>query len=408
MPRLLIALFLVSFRMVGGLVLSPNASVQVSSSPPKYSFGENITFQATIKASAPIQEATISFQPQGDDIRVGKMDVNNQGQAVYSYDASTHTIRPFSQIYYWIRVKLQGSQDEYTSPSFPFYYEDNRFDWQKLDDPVFEVHWYDGDQAFGQTVLNIAHEGLASAQNLVQLAYPSKLKVYVYPSALDLQQALQLGGKSWVAGHASPDLGVVMIYKHSGPEQKLELERDLPHELTHVLLYQQITGQGYAKIPAWLNEGLASLSELYANPDYARSLEVAKQKNSLLSMDSLCGSFPQDASGNFLAYAQASSFTRFLQKTYGTPALQSLITSYTNGLGCDEGARATYGASLRQLETRWQQETLGIDVGGLVLRNLLPYLILFALILIVPLSVGWILSRRKKETTAVPDPGVQL
>ena len=63
-----------------------------------------------------------------------------------------------------------------------------------------------------------------------------------------------------------------------------------------------------------------------------------------------------------------------------------LMGQYQQGLGCAEGVSAAFGATLDQLEYRWKQESLGIDVGGLVLGNLAPYLILL-LLLVLPVGL---------------------
>ncbi|HVN54108.1 MAG TPA: peptidase MA family metallohydrolase [Anaerolineaceae bacterium] len=404
MLQSIIAIFLVGLHLIGapGSTVVPRVDF-VDESPQKhYEFGKNIPFRATITSSAPIKEVFVSFQDDSGEIRVGKMDLDSQGDYIYTYNISTHAIRPGTTIYYWYRVRFVDDYEERLSYSYPFNYEDNRFEWQSQSDGVFDVHWYEGDKQFGQMVLNVAHEGLVSAQKLVPLPPPRNLKIYVYSSASELQKALQLGGQPWVAGYANPDLGAVMVSIHPGPEQKLELERQIPHELTHVLLYQA-TGLGYSSLPTWFNEGLASLAELYANPDYTRALDVAREKYALLPITSLCGSFPQDASGNFLAYAEAASFTRFLQKTYGTSGLNKLLSSYANGLGCDDGMRAAFGSSLREMETRWQNETLGINISAVVFNNLLPYLILLFLILLIPFAAG-LRSRQVSGGTRLATP----
>jgi len=66
------------------------------------------------------------------------------------------------------------------------------------------------------------------------------------------------------------------------------------------------------------------------NPAYLSTLASAQEKNTLLPLTGLCSAFPQDAEGNFLAYAEAASFTRFLEHQYGDPLLQSLIYNFCN------------------------------------------------------------------------------
>ena len=101
------------------------------------------------------------------------------------------------------------------------------------------------------------------------------VRIYVYNTANDLKGALP-GTQSWIAGQSAPDLGVILLSIPIGPEDQLELERQLPHELMHVLLYR-LLGEKTANLPAWLVEGLASISEIYPNPEYAAALDEQRQ-----------------------------------------------------------------------------------------------------------------------------------
>ncbi len=168
--------------------------------------------------------------------------------------------------------------------------------------------------------------------------------------------------QDWVAGHADPDLGVILVTLPEGPEQPLLVEQRVPHELMHVLLYQS-NQLGYANLPAWLNEGLASNAELDPNPDYRILLEDAAKKNSLIPLANLCVSFPRDAYGALLSYAEAASFVKYLHDSYGVSGLTSLTQAYNNGLDCNQGAEQALGKSLVQLQRSWERDELSQDVG---------------------------------------------
>jgi hypothetical protein len=364
-----------------------------------YTFGETITFRTRFQSDADIQEALIFFQATGDtqtEVKTATVTPlgNNKFELSYTYNLADRPLRAFSKVEYWFQVKAQGVED-FPSPHFLFNYEDNRVKWQSLEENAFRVHWYEGDVAFGQSVLDVAEAGLQRVQGLLpQVEIPASIEIYIYPTSKEMQTTLSPSGQNWAAGHADPDLGVMVAALPAGPDQRLLMEERIPHELMHIMLYQ-LVGSNYANLPTWLNEGLASVSELYPNPDYQILLNSAQKKAALLPIASLCKGFPQDASNALLAYAEAASFTRYLQSRFGTPGIQSLVTNYANGLDCQRGIETALGMNLTQLERRWREDALAENIYATAAGNILPWFVVLAAALVVPL--GLILSKLRKK-----------
>jgi hypothetical protein len=145
---------------------------------------------------------------------------------------------------------------------------------------------------------------------------------------------------------------------------------------------------------------LASIAELYPNPDYRILLNDAVQRNNLLSMSSLCDTFPRDAAGALLSYAQSASFTGYLRDAYGTNGLRALVTNYANGMDCENGAKAALGKDLRQLERDWHRDVLSQNISRTAFNNLLPWIILLGTVLIV--QMGLFFSRMRSKTANQP------
>jgi hypothetical protein len=201
---------------------------------------------------------------------------------------------------------------------------------------------------------------------------------------------------------------MVILSIPPGPNQKLELERQLPHEMMHLIEYQ-LAGPSYDRQPTWLKEGLASMVELYPNPDYQRIIQKAAQDQTLKPMVSYCDQFPADASSTFLAYAQSWSFVKYLNDQYGSNSIQQLFLTYRDGLGCEEGFLRIYNKSLFEVEKEWKKNILNMDVSpfsDLILSPkqlstsisiFSPYLLLSAILIIPPFFSGlWLRSKRKK------------
>jgi hypothetical protein len=370
------------------------ASTRLIDSYVNYIFGQQITFQAHFETSIPIQQVVVLFSAQGDPHTIsGIATLQPDGEAIFRFELKNYTLRPFSKVQYRYRVELEQGEP-YLSDFLSFDYIDNRFNWQKLDDAPFRVFWYSGDIAFAQEILDVAQQSLQRSQNLlpVELKKPM-IDIYVYDNATDMQAALEPVGEAWIAGHADPSLGVMVVALPGGPDQRLRMAQRIPHELMHILLYETM-GDSYSNLPVWLNEGLASSAELYPNPDYQVLLKNASQKNNLLPLNSLCEVFPRDVSNALLAYAQSASFTNYLHQRFGKSGILSLVQNYSNGLSCERAVEAALGKSMAQLERQWRGDTFSENTLSTALGNMLPWLVLPALILGIPLALALLRGRK--------------
>lgn len=376
------------------------ASTRLIDSHVNYVFGQQITFQARFESTVPIRQVVVLFSAEGDPhTESGIATLQADGEAVFKFDLKNYTLRPFSKVQYRYRLELEQGEP-FLSDFLSFDYTDNRFDWQKLDDAPFRAFWYVGDITFAQDVLDVAQQGLQRSQTLlpIELKQPM-IDIYVYDNATDMQAAMELDGETWIAGHADPSLGVMIVALPGGPDQRMIMSQRIPHELMHILLYEAM-GDSYQNLPTWLNEGLASTAELYPNPDYQVLLKNAYQKNSLLPLNSLCETFPRDVSNALLAYAQSASFTNYLHQRFGKSGILDLVQNYSNGLSCERGVEAALGISLAQLERQWRHDTFSENTLSTALGSMLPWLVLPVLILGIPLLLALLRGRKSNGKSA--------
>jgi len=357
-----------------------------------YQFGEQITFVAQMQPPVQIQQANIVIFDEAQAVtHVQAVDFVN-GRSEYLFDLRQNLVQPFAVVRWYYELTLSDGS-VLQSDSYSMRYDDNRFTWQKLESGALRVMWVQGDAAFGQSALNAAQSGLQIISNIVPVDLTQPIDIFIYPTQNDLAA---LGAEIWVAGHADPASGRVLVVVEPGSSQSLSMEQRIPHELMHVMLYRQL-GAGYSRLPAWLNEGIATQAEINPNADYDRVLLDASNRNALIPMALLCASFPTDSAQAFLAYAEARSFTTYLRDTYGAPALLNLAKAYTQGLDCENGAQRALGISLSKLESTWLEKNLGQNVWGVAFRNLLPYLVLLGLLIFIPIILGLIASRQKVD-----------
>lgn len=379
-------------------VFLPTLAVQAQENPVKtdveYIFAKEITFQAHIRLDQPVESIDIFISPQGEtSTKQDPMRLLGDKEASYTYPIDQNSLRAFSKVEFRYRITLQDGQIIDT-PSEYFNYIDNRQEWFSLQEGPFQANWYEGDVQLGQRVLDVAQSGLQRVESLLSVPPLNEtVNIYIYPSTKEMQSVLK-DGQNWVAGHADPDLGVMVVALPEGPEQRLLTEQRVPHELMHVMLYHKL-GPNYANLPTWLSEGLASTAELYPNPDYQLLINNAYQKDNLIPFSSLCNGFPRDASNALLAYAQSASFTRYLHGEFGSNGMDALVTAYANGLTCERGVEVATGLSLTQLERQWREQTFSENTQLTAINNLMPWIVLLVVVLGAPLSLALLSLRRQ-------------
>lgn len=358
-----------------------------------YQFAEKITFTATVSGPAPITRATVFFQSGSQPPYSHPADPFTPAVSVNltaTIDLKETKLIPFSTVSYWWEVVDQAGTTA-RSETKTLIYVDNRFSWQDLAAGPVRVHWYQGDSGFGSAAASAASEALPKIQQQIGVEPPSPLDVYVYASNDDLRSAVELAGRDWLGGQARPELGVVLVAIPPGDSARLQMRRDIPHELTHLMTFVATT-PNYTALPRWLDEGLATLNEGDPNSTQAIAVQDAVAKNKLIALESLCGTFPADASAALLAYGESRSAVQQIINEYGSTGVQALLTAYRDGATCEGGVERALNTSLTGLEVKWRAQVQpGASTNPSApttstTTDSLPWLLLLAVV-ILPLIV---------------------
>jgi len=364
----------------------------------EYDYGDKLRFSATIPAPQAVARAAVFFRTQGStrtQYLIAKVSPGDPASAIAEHDLRISPFSPFSSVEYWWQVDWEDGTSS-TSEHSSFIYDDNRFEWELLPDPPLLVHWIHGDIGFGQSALDVANNALQQIQRDWSFPPPRKLDIYIYDSTEAFQSALSLSGRTWAGGHADPTIGVVLLAVSPGPEGFVDIERLLPHELTHVMLYQRM-GENYANLPEWFDEGMATLQEMAPSAELRIELENVTQRGRLFTMETLCAAFPFATSDAILAYAESASFVQYIKDVYGAGAINALIIAYQEGVTCTGGVQRVLQRTLRQVEVEWREAVLGQTQAETTLGPLLPWILLSAPVALVVIAGLLPLGRRRSK-----------
>jgi hypothetical protein len=372
--------------------------IQVDNVGISHIFGEQLQLQAQITSDESLKSLKVVIQAEdGTLIASNPVVLTPEGEVFYTFDILKRPIRTFSFLSIWFVAEIEG-QPSFESEPIQYFYADNRFEWQSLSTDSFSVFWYDGSVFLGEEIQNAANEGVKLIHSLIDTPTPEDIEIYAYNSIIEMQDTLFFTGEAaaWIAGHADPDLKVIVVSLPEGPSQKLEIKRQIPHEILHVLLYEKV-GPGYGNIPRWFNEGLASMAELFPNPDYQILLNKAHERGTLLPIASLCQSFPLDAASFQLSYAESYAFTLYFQQTYGNEAVEALIQAYADGQSCEQGFESTLGLTLNKIEADWRQAMFNENSTLNNLEAEIPLVTLLGVPFLPILVLSFINARKRRN-----------
>jgi hypothetical protein len=389
--------------LVLALSLSPSARAQaglrvIDAPPPEYVFGDQPpTFSLKAESDAIITEATLFVRsPDTPSTFVGKAKFE-QGTtitATYSLDTGRRRIAAFSPVEFWWELRDRAG-GQFTSDHQTFTFRDNRFEWQASSDGPITVHWYEGERSYAQAALDIARRALVEANRDLGAPQPEHVDIYLYATAGAVRAAITTADHLWIDSQANPVINVIIAtVPPDAPDATAQMERKLPHELTHVLVYA-LVGDRMANLPTWLNEGLAMLNQFSPEPDFASLLASAQDSNSLLPLAVLCGPFPAAQAQARLAYAQSESVVRFIRDKMGSQKLHDLLRAYADDLDCSAGAQEALNLSLAELDDRWRTEAFMSPSGPGAGGDWWPWIVLGLLVVLAPF--GFLLLARPQK-----------
>lgn len=256
-------------------------------------------------------------------------------------------------LYHWVIRDVAGN--ELVTPEHIFYYDDVRFPWQHLENKQVALFWYEGDEAFGQELFDLANAAIErlSAEIGTQLTY--QVRIVIYPSEEAFFSAFPRM-RDWIGGRAFPRMGLTVQIIRPDFTTRNWRRRVIPHEIAH-LVFHQATDHPLADPPAWLNEGLAVHSEFASHDELRSMVRRAARRGELLPLPYVTGSFGPDHAQVSLAYAQSLSMVEYALERFGPEGMAALMAAYRQGKPTREAMPAAWGMSQEEFYEEWKAVT---------------------------------------------------
>lgn len=248
--------------------------------------------------------------------------------------------------YYWIVNDTAGNS--HTSAIKSLQINDNRFQWQHLSQGLYQVNWYNRPTDFGQIVLSQITNNLKRIHTNLGVNLNQPINLWVYETTDDFHSSLPPKTVEWVGGIAFYTLNQAEIAV-SGADD-ITLSRDLPHELTHLVLHQTARQD----VPTWFDEGLAVYNQTYHEPTMQLEFKDMIAQHKLMPLTSLESSFPHDSAKAYQAYTQSWKLVDYMYTNFGQNKMSALIQSTHNIVNTfDVDLQQSIGMDTRHLENQW-------------------------------------------------------
>jgi len=255
-------------------------------------FKESITFTLAAQSKSEITSIKLFYQVSGQT-SAHKVELEFEpGTAVeVSYtedmkDPENYQPPMIEFSYWWVVEDEDGNRLKTETASFV--YEDTNYTWQVLEGEHVRLYWHDQDQEFGDRFFAAAVDAAAKLSAEFNVEPKSPVAIVIYNSHEELMAVLQESSAEWTGAVTfGGRAGVVAV----GLGQMSWMERVIPHELTHAMLYL-VTKPPFGDIPRWLHEGLAMRSEGGMSAEERAALAEAIETDSLIALRALNSPFP--------------------------------------------------------------------------------------------------------------------
>ena len=330
--------------------------IRVISNSHSIEFPNEVVLNLEAEADSQIMEVTLFYQLGRQTTRIygyPSFARSNRVNADFRIETSGSNYIPSGvdiEYYYFIR---DAEGNELETERFSLEYKDPGYEWQSFRQGGLIVLWHDRPFRAVQTAAHHVNDRLREVRELLALQETPPMKAVILNSSREAGRSFPVVSATATRGHLYGGFafGELDVFVLAG------LDRDsMIHEMTHLLMDEALDSP-LAKVPAWLNEGLAMYFETHSGGREA-TVSRAAGRGELLPLRSM-GAVPGIPSDVRLFYAQSWSLVDYMMNTYGDQSMSALLGALNEGRSIDEAVRIAYGMDINELENRWKTSLSG-------------------------------------------------
>ncbi|MFQ5472367.1 MAG: peptidase MA family metallohydrolase, partial [Dehalococcoidia bacterium] len=316
-------------------------------------FPDGMVFRLSVETDVPIEKLRLRYEILPDGTRASAEPEFEPGEsftATFTLEGNAPPriyLPPGTTIeYHWEATDSNGGESQ--TETATFFYDDIRFDWQRIDRDGVSIYYYSGSDEDAQAMLDVAAESISSMSALLGTAVDFPVKVWAYGSRDDMQPALVQRSESYedqiITAGVRVASDTVLVLGNASFDT-------LRHELTHVVT--AVAGESaFGELPAWVDEGTAVYGQ--TNPGgFESAIDSAIGRGNVLSVPSIT-SYPGDPNKVTLFYGESWSLVSYLIDTYGAEQYAALFAEVKSGKRIDPALVAVYGFDQGGLEDEWR------------------------------------------------------
>jgi hypothetical protein len=341
-----------------GTALADGGGIQVIQQRAESNFPDGVKFFIEARSPDEIDDIRVFFKKLGQSSRSSYRAVEFQpgtevkGESFILSGSSGEYIPPGTRIEFSFEIRDQGGRVLRTDDQV-FVYLDNRFQWETVSDGLITVYYYAGiNNEQARAVLQTAQQTLKGMGPILGIEPDDPLHIVVYSNYTDMADALPFRAQAVqkhliTEGTAFSEERVLLVL--GGQAGFLGTTS---HEFTH-LLVADATGRALARVPSWLNEGLAEYGNVESSQEYDLFLARAIENGQLRPLW-FQGTFSGTPTEIIIGYGQGKSVVRFMVSTYGKEKMAALMDALKTTFDIDAALQEVYGFDQYGLDSQWR------------------------------------------------------